>query len=49
MKIEKVEYLIANLHDKKEYVIHMKNSTQVLNHGLVFETLHTVTKFNQNS
>ena len=25
MKIEKVEKLIANLHDKTEYVIHMKN------------------------
>ena len=25
MKIEKVEKLIANLHDKTEYVIHIKN------------------------
>ena len=25
MKIEKVKKLVANLHDKTEYVIHMKN------------------------
>ena len=25
MKIEKVENLVANLHDKTEYVIHIKN------------------------
>ena len=31
MKIEKVEKLVANLHDKKEYVIHM-NLKQALNH-----------------
>ena len=31
MKIEKVEKLVANLHDKKEYVIHI-NLKQALNH-----------------
>ena len=35
MKIEKVEKLVANLHDKAEYVIHIRNLKQVLNHGLV--------------
>ena len=37
MKIEKVEQLVANLHDKTEYVIHMTNLKQALNHGLVFQ------------
>ena len=37
MKIEKVENLVANLHDKTEYVIHMKNLKQTLNHGLDFK------------
>ena len=37
MKIEKVEQLVANLHDKTEYVIHMTNLKQALNHGLVFK------------
>ena len=36
-KIEKVEKLVANLHDKIEYVIHIKNLKQALNHGLVFK------------
>ena len=36
MKIEKVEKLVANLHDKTEYVIHIRNLKQALNHRLVF-------------
>ena len=35
MKIEKVEKLVTNLHDKNEYVIHIRNSKQALNRGLV--------------
>ena len=31
-EIEKVEKLVANLHDKKEYVIHIRNLKQALNH-----------------
>ena len=34
MKIEKP---VANFHDKEEYVIHIRNLKQVLNHGLVLE------------
>ena len=36
MKIKKVEKLVANLHDKTEYLIHIKNLKQTLNHELVF-------------
>ena len=36
MKIEKVEKLVAILHDKTEYVIHIRNLKQVLNHRSVF-------------
>ena len=36
MIIEKVKKLVANLHDKTEYVIHIRNLKQALNHGLVF-------------
>ena len=32
---------------KKEYVAHMRNSKQILNHGLVFKKVHRVIKFNQ--
>ena len=48
MKIEKVEKLVANLHDKTEYVIHIRNLKQALNHGLVLEKVHRVIKFNEN-
>ena len=35
MKIEKVEKLVTNLHDKTEYVIYIRNLKQALNHGLI--------------
>ena len=37
MKIEKVEKLVENLHGKEEYIIHIRNSKQTLNHGLVLK------------
>ena len=47
MKIEKVDKLVSNLHDKTEYVIHIRNLKLALNHGLVLEMVHRVIKFNQ--
>ena len=35
MNIEKFGKLVANLHDKTEHVIHVRNLKQALNHGLV--------------
>ena len=49
MKIEIVEKLVFNLHDKTEYVIHIRNLKQALNHGLVLNKIHRVIKFNQNA
>ena len=49
LKIRKVEKLVANLHDKTEYVIHIRNLKQALNHGLVLKKVHRVIKFNQNA
>ena len=49
MKIEKVEKLAANVHNKIEYLIHIRNLKQALNHGLVLKKSHKVIKFNQNS
>ena len=37
MIIEKVEKLVANLHDKTEYVIYIRYLKQPLNHGLVLK------------
>ena len=48
-KIEKVEKLVANLHDKTEYVIHIRNLKEALNHGLVLKKVHKGIKFNQNA
>ena len=49
MKIKKVEKIVANLHDKTEYIIHIRNLKQALNHGLVFKKFRRVIKFNQNA
>ena len=51
MKIEKVEKLVADLHDKKKYIINITMlTTQALNHGLVLEKkMHRVIKFNQKA
>ena len=49
MKKEKAEKLVAILHDKTKYVIHIRNLKQALNHGLVLKKFGRVIKFNQNS
>ena len=49
MKIEKVGNLLANLHDKTEYVIYIRNLKQALNHGLIFKKVHRVIKLNQKA
>ena len=49
MKLEKVKKIVANLHNKAEYVIHMKNLKQALNYWLVFEKIYRVIKFNQDA
>ena len=49
MKTEKVKKLVACLHDKTEYVIHIRNLNQALNHGLVFKKVHKLIKFDQNT
>ena len=49
MKIEKVEKLVANLHDKTEYVIHIANLKQALNHRLVLKKVHRVFNLKKNS
>ena len=48
MNIEKVEKLVTNLHDKTQYIIHIRNLKQALNCGLILKKVHTVIEFNQN-
>ena len=45
MKIEKFERLVANLYDKGEYVINIRNLKQTLNHGLLLKKVDRVTEF----
>ena len=49
MKLDKFEKLVANLHDKTEYTIHIRNLKQALNHGLILKKVHRVIKFNQKA
>ena len=49
MKNKKVEKLVANLHDKTEYVTHIRNLKQALNHGLVLKKFSRVIRVNQNA
>ena len=37
MKIEKVEKLVTNLHDKTEHIVHIRNLKQRLNYGLILK------------
>ena len=48
MKIKKIEKLVADLHDKAEYVTH-KKFKQALNNELVLREVHEMIKFNQNA
>ena len=49
MTTEKIQKLVANLHDKTEYVIHIRNSKQRLNHEIGLKNLNRVITFNQNA
>ena len=49
MEIERVKKLVANLHDRTEYVIHISKSKQALNNGLVLKKVHKVIKFNKST
>ena len=49
MKINGVEKLIANLYDKKRYVINIRALDQALKHGLVLERIHRAIEFKQSA
>ena len=37
---------VTNLYNKNEYVIHIRNLRQALNHVLILKKVHRVIKFN---
>ena len=45
MKTEKVEKLVSNFYDNKEYVTHIGNSKEALNYGLVLKKVYRAFKF----
>ena len=49
MKIGKCKKLVCNLHDKKDYVVHIRSLKQVLNHGLILKKVHRVIQFYQEA
>ena len=49
IRVNGVEKLVPNLHDKKKYVIHVKALKQALDHGLVLERIHRVLQFKQSA
>ena len=44
-----VEKFVANLHNKEEYVIDIRNIEQGLNHGLVLKKVRRINKLNQKA
>ena len=49
MKIDKCNKLVCNLHDKKDYVVHIRSLQQALNHGLILTKVHRVIQFDQEA
>ena len=49
MIINKIKKLVCNLHDKKNYVVHISVFKQALDHGLKLRKVHRVIKFNQKA
>ena len=49
IRVNGVEKLVPNLHDKQKYVIHVKALKQALDHGLVLEKIHRVIQFKQSA
>ena len=49
MKIDKYKKLVCNLHNKKNYVIHINSLKQALNHELKLKKVHRIIEFNQEA
>ena len=47
MKIDKCKKLVCNLHNKKEYVVHIRSLKQALNYGLKLKKVHRIIEFNE--
>ena len=48
MKLNGVEKLVPNLHNKRNYVIHIRALDQALKHELILERIHRTIEFDQS-
>ena len=48
-KLEKCKKLVGNIHNKENYVVHIRALKQALNHGLILKKVHKVIQFNQKA
>ena len=48
-KIEKCNKLVCSIHDKENYVVHIRALKQALSHGLILKKVHRVIQFNQEA
>ena len=49
MKIDKCKKLVCNLHNEKNYVVHIKSLKQALNRGLKLKSIHRIIEFDQEA
>ena len=49
IKFKKFGKFVANWYDKAEYIIHIWNLKQALNHRLILKKVHRLIKFNQKT
>ena len=45
-KVKKCKKLVCNIHNKENYVVHIRALNQTLNHGLIMKNVHKVIQFN---
>ena len=43
----KIDKLVCSIHDKQNYVVHIRALKQALNHGLILKKIYRVIQFNQ--
>ena len=48
-KVEKCNKLICSIHDKENYVVHIRALKQALSHGLILNKVHRVIQFNREA
>ena len=49
MKINKSTKLVCNIHNKENYVVHIRALTQALNHGLKLTNVHRIIQFDREA